>query len=102
VNNAVVLDGIAQTLSRVGDPSIGATLMGAAATIRERANAKLTASEQASRDETLRACRVALGEAAFADVWAKGCVLTLEQAVRPALEPVRLPASMQCDTQRRT
>ena len=45
--------------------------------------------EQASRDETMLACRVALGEAAFAAAWAKGRVLTLAQAISLALERVR-------------
>jgi tetratricopeptide (TPR) repeat protein len=89
VNSAFVLDGIAQTLSRMGDPSRGATLMGAALAIREPANVKLTANEQASRDETMLACRVALGEAAFAAAWAEGRVLTLAQAISLALERVR-------------
>jgi hypothetical protein len=62
--------------------------MAAAAAIREQANAKLAASEQASRDETLRACRQALGEAAYAMAWAEGRALTLGQALDLALEPV--------------
>ncbi len=89
VNSAFVLDGIAQTLSRIGDPSRGATLMGAALAIREPANVKLTANEQASLDETMLACRVALGEAAFAAAWAEGRVLTLAQAISLALKRVR-------------
>jgi hypothetical protein len=40
-----VLDSIAQTLSYQGDPTCGVTLMGAAASIREPANARLTANE---------------------------------------------------------
>jgi hypothetical protein len=35
----------------------------------------------------MHACRATLGEAAFADAWAKGRVLTLEQAINLALEP---------------
>jgi hypothetical protein len=35
------------------------------------------------------ACRVALGEAAFAAAWAKGRALTLAQAISLALERVR-------------
>jgi DNA-binding SARP family transcriptional activator len=49
--------------------------------------ARLTANEQARRDETMRACRATLGEAAFADARAKGRVLTSEQAINLALEP---------------
>jgi hypothetical protein len=94
VNSALVLDNIAQVLSRMGDLSVGATLMGAIATIRERASAKLAANEQASRDETMLTCRMALGEAAFAAAWAKGRMLTLAQAISLALERVRQPVPM--------
>jgi tetratricopeptide (TPR) repeat protein len=89
VESAFVLDGIAETLSRMGDPSRGATLMGAAAAIRERANVRLAAGEQASRDATRLACRAALGEAAFDAAWAKGRALTLGQAISLVLERVR-------------
>jgi Tetratricopeptide repeat len=85
VNSAVVLDNIAQILSRMGDPSGGATLMSVATAIRERASAKLAVNAQASRDETMGACRVALGEAKFIAAWSKGRVLTPAQAINLAL-----------------
>ena len=94
VNSAFVLDSIAQILSRMGDPARGATLMGAAAAIRERASVKLAANEQASYDETMLACRAALGEAAFAAAWAAGRTLTLAQAIGLALKRVRQPVPM--------
>jgi predicted ATPase len=88
VNSALVVDNIAQIFSRMGDPRRGATLMSAAAAIRERASAKLAAKEQASRDETRRACRAVLGEAGFTAAWSKGRVLTLAQTISLALERV--------------
>jgi tetratricopeptide (TPR) repeat protein len=87
-NSAFVLDRIAQTLSRMGDPARGATLIGVAVAIRERAGVKLTANEQANNDETMLACRVALGEAALAAAWAAGRALTLAQAIGLALKPL--------------
>jgi hypothetical protein len=86
VNSALVVDNIAQVFSRMGDPLRGTTLMGAAAAIRERSSAKLAAGEQASRDETRRACRAALGEAGFTAAWSRGRMLTLAQTVNLALE----------------
>ena len=88
VQCAVVLDGIARTLSRMGEPERGATLMSASETMRERASVKLAAIEQAGFDETMHACRLALGEAAFAAACVAGRALTLEQAVDLALQPL--------------
>jgi hypothetical protein len=92
-NSALVLDRIGQTLSRMGDPARAATLLGAAAAIRERASVKLAASEQADHDETMVACRVELGEAAVAAAWAAGRTLALAQAIGLALKPLA-PASL--------
>ena len=72
----------------MGDPARGATLVAAAAAIRERASVKLTTNEQATNDETMLACRVALGEAALGDAWAAGRALTLAQAIGLALKPL--------------
>jgi tetratricopeptide (TPR) repeat protein len=87
VNSALVLDSLAQILSDQGDPALGSILMAAAAAIRDQAGAKLTAREHAGRDATLRACRQALGEAAFAVAWAEGRALTPGQAIDLALRP---------------
>ena len=85
-----VLDSIAQTLSWMGDSARGATLLGAAAAIREQASVKLAANEQANCDETMLACRAALGEAGVAAAWAAGRTLTLAQAITLALQPLAL------------
>jgi predicted ATPase len=86
VNSAFVLDNIARSLSRMGNPSRGATLMAAAAAVRERASVKLAIKEQASVDETLHVCRAVLGEAALATAWSQGRALSLGQALDLALE----------------
>lgn len=92
VSCAMVFDSMAESLLRQGNPTLGATLMGAANAIREQAGAKLTAHEQARCDETLRACRAALGEIAFAIAWREGRALTYGQALGLALGPAA-PAS---------
>jgi tetratricopeptide (TPR) repeat protein len=88
VNSALVLDKIAQILSYQGDPARGAMLMAAAAAIRDQAGVRLTTHEQDGCDETLRACRMTLGEAAFAAAWTEGRTLTLGQAIDLALQPL--------------
>ncbi len=81
MNSATVIDSIAQALSRLGDHTRGVILTSVAVSIRERANARLTAIEQASRDETTRICRAALDQAAFAAAWEQGRTLSLIQAI---------------------
>jgi hypothetical protein len=88
VNSVVVLDNIAEIYSRLGHPGRGVTLMSTAQAMRERATIKVPANEQGSRDNVMRACRVALGDAAFAAAWAEGRSMTLEQAIAYALEVV--------------
>jgi predicted ATPase/DNA-binding SARP family transcriptional activator len=88
VNSARVFNSMARTLSHQGDPALGTMLLAAAATICEQAGARMTTSEQARCDETLRACRSALGEAAFAATWAEGRMLTPGQAIDLALNPL--------------
>lgn len=81
VTGAFVLDSVALTLIRLGDPSGGATLLGASGAIREQAGARLTAPERASCDATSAECRAALGEATFAAAWATGRAMTMAQAI---------------------
>jgi tetratricopeptide (TPR) repeat protein len=88
VNSALVLDSVAQILSYQHDPELGTTLMAAAAAIRDQAGARLTTHERARCDETVAACRMALGEPAFAAAWTKGRALTPGQAIDLALRPL--------------
>jgi predicted ATPase len=87
VATAAVLDSVAELLSRHGAAARAATLLGSAASLRARTEARLTPAEQAACDRTLAACRAALGEPACADAWAAGRGLTLRQAMALALEP---------------
>lgn len=86
VNSAFVFDDIAQTLSRLGDPTQVVKLMSAAAAIREGAKVKLTAYEQANREDISTLCCAALSPERFTSAWAEGQALTLEQAINLALE----------------
>jgi tetratricopeptide (TPR) repeat protein len=88
VNSARVFNCMAGTLSDQGYPKLAAMLMAAAAAIREQAGARLTTHEQDRCDETLRACRTTLGEAAFAAAWAEGRMLTPGEAIDLALKPL--------------
>ena len=72
------------------DAQIGALRGETAAAIRERASVRLSANEQAARDETIRACRSAMDAAAFDAAWTAGHTLTLAQAVTLALQPLEL------------
>lgn len=85
IHSAPVLDRIAQILGDHDDPALAVKLMATAQRIREQTNTRLAAAEHVSRDKTLLACRVTLGESAFAAAWAAGCALTLAQAIRLAL-----------------
>ncbi|MBV9787618.1 MAG: AAA family ATPase [Chloroflexi bacterium] len=100
VHSAPVFDRIAQIFSAHDDPVLGTKLMATAQTIREQTNTRLVAAEHVSRDNALLACRVALGEAAFAAAWADGCALTLAQAISLAMAR-RGPAAIKPSTRER-
>lgn len=88
VTSAFVLDSVAQALSQVSAHAGAATLISAAAAIRERAAVKLTPAERSACEATLRACRTSLGDAAFTDALAAGRGLGLAQAIDLALQPL--------------
>ncbi len=62
-----------------------ARLSGAAAALREAMGAPLQPFERISYDRDVGVVRAALGEEAFAAAWARGRVMTLEQAIEYAL-----------------
>jgi predicted ATPase/DNA-binding SARP family transcriptional activator len=93
MQSALVFDGVGRTLGSMGEPARAATLLSAAAAIRERASVQLTAREQALCDESIGVCRAALSEQACNAAWALGRELTLAQAVELALKPVSHPVA---------
>lgn len=86
VGIATVLDRIAQVLFHLDDPVRAATLLSAAAAIRQRVGARLSADDQAAYDGVAQTCRAALGPAAFADAWDTGRTLEPHRAVALALQ----------------
>ena len=62
-----------------------ARLYGAAASLREAIGSPLGPLGQAEMDRDVAAIRASLGEPAFAQAWAEGRALTLEQAIDDAL-----------------
>jgi hypothetical protein len=64
----------------------GARLIGAAGALGEAMGAPLPPAKRADYERSLVSARHALGEKAFASVWAEGRAMTQEQAVAYALE----------------
>jgi hypothetical protein len=63
-------------------------LCGAAETRRESSGVRLSPLEQSKYDENLEAARAELGEAVFAETWAKGKAMTQEQAFAYGLDSI--------------
>jgi predicted ATPase/DNA-binding SARP family transcriptional activator len=87
-------EGIVWTLERFtvveakyGDIEEAARLLGAASIGRERLGIPLAPWDQADWDEAISIVRKAMGEAAFANLWAEGRTLTQEQAVACIVKP---------------
>src|SRR5262249_42473774 len=88
------LEGVVWSLERLavveatdGDAQEAARLLGAASVGREGLGKPLDRWDQEDWDAALASARAALGEAAFASLWAEGRALTLDQAVASALTP---------------
>src|SRR5262249_24552660 len=83
---AASLEGLAEVVVAGGQPERAARLFGAAEGLREAIGAPLLPAERAEHDRSIAAACTALGEEAFAAAWAEGRALSLEGAVRYALE----------------
>ncbi len=83
-----VLEGLGELAAAQGDPGRASVLFGAASTQREAMNTPKPIFEQDQLKQGITAARVALGEDAFAVVWAEGRAMTLEQAVSFAINAV--------------
>lgn len=80
------LSNIAAVAGEQGHPKRAARLFGAAEALREVINASLSSDERAEYDRKVAVVRAKLDEAIFAEAWAQGRVMTLDQAVSYALE----------------
>ncbi len=87
-NAAYCLEGVAEVVAEQGQPSRAARLWGAAATLLATFDPELYphTPDRARRDAAVASSRARLDEGPFAEAWAAGEKLTLEQAVSLAAE----------------
>ncbi len=87
-NAAYCLEGVAEVAAEQGQPSRAVRLWGAAATLLATFDPELYphTPDRARRDAAVASARARLGEGPFAEAWAAGERLTLEQAVVEAVE----------------
>ena len=79
------LDSIAATASRAGFADVGARLFGAAERLREELLAPIPRSEQARYESGVNIARSALSAEEFAQAWAAGRSLALDDAIAEAM-----------------
>jgi DNA-binding CsgD family transcriptional regulator len=84
---AECLEGLAQVAVGLGDSARGATLLGAAGALRELIDSPVLKPRRERHARTIAAIQAGVGGDAFAAAFAAGRRLTLEAAVRYALEP---------------
>jgi predicted ATPase/DNA-binding SARP family transcriptional activator len=82
------LEGMAAVVAAQALPEPAARLSGAAEAFREAMGLPRPPAERAEHEHCVAAVRTAMCEGAFAAAWAEGRALTLEDAVRYALEEV--------------
>jgi hypothetical protein len=75
------LEGVAAMLAAQGQPETAVRLWASVEALRERIGAPPNDIERARYEPLVATAHEALGEEAFADVWAEGRRLTLEQAL---------------------
>jgi tetratricopeptide (TPR) repeat protein len=95
-NKAGMLEGITglAAVARVlGDRSRAARLLGAVEALRTALDAPIWPAEQVEYDRHVTALRADLDDTVFADAWAEGRAMTLEQATAEALAPMRVGGS---------
>jgi len=79
------LEGFAELAVARRAPKRAATILGAAARLREEIGLALSVHEERDHTRVAAAARAALGDAAFDQAWSKGSAMELEDAVRYAL-----------------
>ena len=83
---AFTLEGMAGLYIEVGNSKIAARLIGWADAAREKISDTRPRLEQADVDKIIAACLAQMGEAAFSDAYEEGKKMTLDEAVKYALE----------------
>jgi predicted ATPase/DNA-binding CsgD family transcriptional regulator len=81
---AAVLEGLAKVAAVQGQARRAAQLYGTAEALRETMGTPLPPSERASHERAVAAVRADLEETAFAQAWAEGQAMTMEQAMTAA------------------
>jgi tetratricopeptide (TPR) repeat protein len=76
---------MADVAAGFGDPERAVRLLGAAARLREAHGLPGLEAYNAAHDKVVRATRMALGDDGFADAWAAGHALRLEEAIAEAM-----------------
>ncbi len=79
------VEGFAALAGAEGRPVRAARLFGAAEALRSVIGYRLPLADQAEHDRHVSALRTELGDTAFAEAWAEGRAMTLEQAIAYAL-----------------
>ncbi len=89
---ALCLRGLAGVAVALDWPEVAARFLGAAETLAERAGVVEDSADRAQTQSALDAARARLGEARFHAAWSTGKTLTVDTAVKDALEfAARLP-----------
>ena len=84
---AIVLDGLASVAFATVGPGRAARIWGAVERLREEIGSPLTPDDQSRYEPQVAAARAAFGDdAAFDVAWQKGRAMSVEQAVRYALD----------------
>ena len=81
---AAALEGLAKVAAVQGQARRAAQLYGTAEALRETMGTPLPPSERASHERAVAAVRADLEETAFAQAWAEGQAMTMEQAMTAA------------------
>jgi len=80
------LAGLAEVASLLGQPERSARLFGAVEKLREVGNTRISPLRRAEYERIVGSIRAHLDEATFAEAWAQGCAMPLEQAIAFAVE----------------
>lgn len=79
------LEGLAKTISDMGEPKRAVRLLGAAASMRKKWNGVIHPVFREEYDKCIALLREKLGDTAFESLWVEGQSMTMEQAIELAM-----------------
>jgi hypothetical protein len=82
------LECIAFIVEAEGNAQRAARLLGAAEALREKTGSSMAQLEHAEYEAALDSIHARIDESSFAEAWAEGRAMTMEEAIADALEPV--------------